>query len=95
MRKDGIAVPKHYLKEHVSGEGDLLVMDTQDDHLRRMVKVAKFSIPNYVTYVLFDPHLVWLNEGRFTLQGYERVLQEGRVVEYAQSWLCRLDVTPA
>jgi hypothetical protein len=40
--------------------------------------------------VLFEPHIVWMSESRFTLQGFERDLQEGKVVEYAQSWLCQV-----
>jgi hypothetical protein len=43
------------------------------------------------TDTLFEPHIVWMNEGRFTLQGFERALVDGKVTEYAQSWLCSVE----
>lgn len=91
MRKEGVALQKHRLKQQSGSEGTLLVMDTQDGHLRRTVKIAKFTIENYAEYMLYEPHIVWVNEGRFVLQGYERVLRDGQVAEYAQSWLCKTD----
>lgn len=39
-----------------------------------------------------DVHVVWCNEGRFVLAGFERnVNYEGKPVDHAQSWLCSLD----
>lgn len=37
---------------------------------------------------LYDPHVIWINEERMVLAGFERVEQEGRIIDYAQSWLC-------
>lgn len=41
--------------------------------------------------VLYEPHLIWMSEGRFTLAGFERVQVEGTTINYAQSWLCTVE----
>lgn len=42
---------------------------------------------------LTDVHVVWCNDSRVVLAGFERnVNEEGNAVDYAQSWLCSLDV---
>ena len=47
-------------------------------------------------YALVEPHIVWANDNRFTLTGFERSKNDaGESVDYAQSWLCTLDAGPA
>jgi len=95
MRKHGVAVPKYELKNQVDWQGNLMILDGRDEGLNRTVKTARLALDGSGERrieVLFEPHIVWMNEDRFTLQGFERVLQEGKIVEYAQSWLC--EVTP-
>ena len=78
---------KHY--------GMLVIMDVTDQGLRRPVKVARLTQPGRLgPYMeLLDPHIVWANDGKFTLAGFERTTNpEGKVVEFAQSWLCALDL---
>lgn len=94
MRRAGVAVPKYELKNQVHWIGDLVVLDVRDDGVNRVIKTARLAYQSFdeqKTDVLFEPHIVWMNEGRFTLQGFERTLQEGKVVEYAQSWLCQVE----
>jgi hypothetical protein len=43
--------------------------------------------------VLFEPHLVWMSGGRFTIAGFERVQSGGQAVNYAQSWLCTIELS--
>ena len=79
----------------VKHHGLLVIMDVTDQGLRRPVKVARLTQPNrpgpYME--LLDPHIVWANDGKFTLAGFERATNaEGHVVEFAQSWLCALDL---
>lgn len=91
MRRQGVAVPKYALKDQVAWYGELVVLDVRDDGVNRTIKTARLadlSVAQKRTDVLFDPHLIWMNEGRFTLQGFERVIEGGQIVEYAQSWLC-------
>lgn len=46
-------------------------------------------------FELIDVHIVWCNEGRLTLSGFERCRNEkGLQVDYAQSWLCTSDSDP-
>ena len=48
-----------------------------------------------IRHELIDVHVIWLNEGRFTLSGFERRTNDaGQPVDYAQSWLCTLDTEP-
>lgn len=94
MRSAGVAVPKYALKEQVSWTGELSILDVRDDGVNRVIKTARLADESFAEkriQVLFEPHIVWMNEGRFTLQGFERVLEGGKVVEYAQSWLCAVE----
>jgi hypothetical protein len=98
MRSAGVAVPKYALREQVSWTGALSIIDVRDEGVNRVIKTARLLDETFAdkrVQVLFEPHIVWLNEGRFTLQGFERVLEGGRVVEYAQSWLCSVEYGPA
>jgi len=45
---------------------------------------------------LLEPHILWANDGRFVLAGFERVRNDaGKMVEYAHSWLCAIDPVAA
>lgn len=97
MRSAGVAVERRMLNDRytVKHYGMLVIMDVTDQGLRRPVKVARLTQPNrpgpYME--LLDPHIVWANDGKFTLAGFERATNaEGHVVEFAQSWLCALDL---
>lgn len=97
MRAAGVAVERRMLNDRytVKHHGLLVIMDVTDQGLRRPVKVARLTQPGrpgpYME--LLDPHIVWANEGKFTLAGFERTTNaEGKVVEFAQSWLCALDL---
>lgn len=94
MRRDGIAVPKYQIKDQSDWRGDLVILDVRDDGVNRVIRTARMTDYSYGTKrveVLYEPHIVWMNEDRFTLAGFERVLNEGKVVEYAQSWLCYVE----
>lgn len=100
MRSAGVAVERRMLNDRytVKHHGLLVIMDVTDQGLRRPVKVARLAQPGrpgpYME--LFDPHIVWANEGKFTLAGFERTTNaEGQVTEFAQSWLCALDLALA
>ena len=97
MRKAGVAVERRMLSDRytVKYSGCLVIMDVTDQGLRRPVKVARLTQPGrpgpYME--LLDPHIVWANDGKFTLAGSERTTNaEGQVVEFAQSWLCAVDL---
>ncbi|UQV43467.1 hypothetical protein KIV45_15990 [Janthinobacterium lividum] len=95
MRKAGVAVERRMLSDRytIKYSGCLVIMDVTDQGLRRPVKVARLTQPGrpgpYME--LLDPHIVWANDGKFTLAGFERITNsEGQTVELAQSWLCAL-----
>ena len=97
MRTAGVAVERRMLSDRytVKYQGMLVIMDVTDQGLRRPVKVARLMQPGrpgpYME--LLDPHIVWANDGKFTLAGFERATNaDGKVAEFAQSWLCALDM---
>lgn len=92
MRDHGIEFERHALRDAVGHRGHLVIMDVSDQGLRRPAKVARLMQGNDVRHELTDVHIVWCNDGRFTLAGFERQINVGgKVVDYAQSWLCSLD----
>jgi hypothetical protein len=94
MRNAGVAVPKYALREQIQWRGDLQIMDERDDSVRRQIKTARLVDHTYDTkhaQILYEVHILWMNECRFMLQGFERTLDDGKVTEYAQSWLCQVD----
>jgi hypothetical protein len=94
MRRDGVAVPKYNLKNQIRMSGELSIQDGRDEGLFRVIKTARLVHVDFNenrTEILYEPHIVWMNEGRFTLQGFERVYKNGEIVEYAQSWLCSIE----
>jgi len=91
MRREGVDQPKWKLRELAPVLGLLEVLDVRDDGVGRSIKVARHTAgegPLRRQEVLYEPHLVWMNDGRFTIAGFERVQVAGQVVNYAQSWLC-------
>ncbi|WP_165973751.1 hypothetical protein [Paucimonas lemoignei] len=92
MRKAGVAVPRFQLREQPEYFGDLTITDIRDEGLYRIVKQAKLVHQfgdTKRTHLLLEPHILWMNEDRFVLAGFERADVEGKQVEFAQSWLCR------
>jgi hypothetical protein len=81
-------------EKQVHWYGELAILDVRDEGVNRVIKTARLADESFGAKrvkVLYEPHIVWMNEGRFTLQGFERELLEGKIVEYAQSWLCQVE----
>ncbi|MDY7537697.1 hypothetical protein RGU72_05440 [Undibacterium sp. 5I1] len=99
MRHNGVEVPKKSLFDRYTGisKGELAIFDKMDQSLRRTVRIAELSNTNLAdkkSIFLFEPHIVWMQEKRFVLAGFERVQGADRVVDYAQSWLCMTELPP-
>lgn len=97
MRHNGAEIPKRALFDRYSNviKGELAIADKMDQSLRRTVRIAEVSNTNMAdrqSMFLFDPHIIWMQEKRFVLAGYERVQGADRVVDYAQSWLCMTEL---
>jgi hypothetical protein len=91
MRRDGVAIRKGALPYESELKGYLTVCDTQQNYLHRLVKTAKLSHDQEgerVIATLLEPTLIWANQERFTLSGFERGGSKGVEIDYAQSWLC-------
>jgi hypothetical protein len=99
MRRAGVEVPRKMLRDRytVTYPGNLAIMDVTDQGLRRPVKVARLRVETRKDVMeLMDPHIIWANEAKFVLAGFERVTNAaGERVDFAQSWLCELDMRPS
>lgn len=94
MRRNGVEIDRRALMQTHGAEGLLVVRDVSDQGLRRPSKVARLLQGNAIRAELNDVHIVWCNDGRITLSGFERLRNdEGNLVDYAQSWLCILSET--
>lgn len=72
--------------------GRLTIADVTHQGRHRPSKVARIVGDYDSACELYDVMLVWLNDGRMTLTGDERVANEGgKLVHYKQSWLCVID----
>ena len=88
MRKAGVEIDRRMHGQTVGQRGVLLIVDVTDQGLGRPCKVARLIHDGSVRAELSDVHIVWLNERRMTLTGFERgVSDAGQVADYAQSWL--------
>lgn len=93
MRSKGVEHERRTLRDLLGHRGILVIMDVSDQGLRRTAKVARLMQGGELRYELTDVHIVWCNDGRFVLAGFERNRnEEGQSVDHAQSWLCSLDV---
>lgn len=92
MRNAGVEIDRRALGQAVAQRGLLIVLDVTDQGLRRPCKVARLVQGDTVRSELADVHILWLNERRMALTGFERSKNEsGKIVDYAQSWLIMFD----
>ena len=94
MRDKGVDLHPRIARNGVAHRGLLVVLDVTDQGLRRPAKVARLMHAEVVRHELTDVPIVWANAGRFTLLGCERHTNfEGMTVDYAQTWLCALELS--
>lgn len=92
MRHAGVEIDRRMLSQAIAQRGVLVVLDVTDQGLRRPCKVARLLQGDSIRCELSDVHILWLNERRMTLTGFERGKNEsGKPVDYAQSWLITFD----
>ncbi|APA67504.1 hypothetical protein YQ44_06220 [Janthinobacterium sp. 1_2014MBL_MicDiv] len=98
MRLAGVEVPKRRLHDRYNSArpGTLEVVETTDQGLHRLVKLARFTYGESGKYVdtLFDVNLLWYRDGRMVLSGFERSKVDMQFCDYAQSWLCFVGTEP-
>lgn len=96
MRRQGVEVDRRILRDSTGTRGQLVIADTTDQGLHRSCKVARLVQGELLRAELKDVTLVWANDGRMTLAGFEQIKNEaGQIVDYRQSWLVMLDSSPA
>ncbi|CAN7195128.1 hypothetical protein [Massilia sp. LjRoot122] len=92
MRNHGVEIDRRLLRDAAGARGLLIIADVTDQGLHRPCKTARLLQGEMIRAELKDVSLVWANDGRMTLAGYERVVSEaGQVVDYRQSWLVFID----
>ncbi len=92
-RENGVALERGALKQRPGTAGILEIVDTRENAYNRIIKLARLSSPR-CTKTLYEVHVLWINEDKMCLGGFERKEQDGKVVDYAQSWICRLGDQP-
>lgn len=96
MRNRGVEIDRRILKDAAGTRGLLLIADITDQGLHRPCKVARLLQGEMIRAELREISLVWANENRMTLAGYEKIKNEaGQTVDYRQSWLIVLDSFPS
>lgn len=93
LRKAGVVIPKYDLRNQLEARGDLRSIDTNETGFNRIVKLAQLiwtGSNGKEIELLYEPHILWMNDDRFTLTGFEQIKRENQVVDFAQSWLCKL-----
>jgi len=87
-----MAVDRRALREVTGTPGQLVILDVTDQGKHRPTKVARLHQREQLRAELRDVAVVWLNEGRVTLTGYEQVSNvAGQIIEYRQSLQITLD----
>lgn len=98
MFSHGVEVDRRMLSDRstVQHRGKLVISDETNQGRHRPSKIARIVSARGTICELRDVSLVWAKEGRITLTGDERLLNEqGKTVCYKQSWLCMLDAEPS
>jgi len=93
IRNAGVSLDKGALKNQYEDHGELSIVDTRENGFNRILKLAQLvgNGPGAKPVeTLYEPHILWMNEDRFVLTGFERRKQDGKLVDYAQSWLCKI-----
>lgn len=98
MRLAGVKVPKRRLHDRYNSARPrtLGVVETTDQGLHRLVRLARFTYGESGNYVdtLFDVNLLWYRDGRMVSSGFERSKKDMQLCDYAQFWLCSVGMEP-
>jgi hypothetical protein len=73
MREKGVEHDRRVLGHLPGHRGMLVIMDVSDQGLRRPAKVARLMQGSDIRHELTDVHILWCNDGRFVLTGFERI----------------------
>lgn len=89
MREGGVAVSKGDLKQKPTREGVLDIRDTRENSYNRIIKMAYLTDnEGQIIKQLYNVSIVYLSGDKMSLTGFERIADGGRLIDYAQSWLC-------
>lgn len=92
MRDLGVTRPKGSLRAQTSHKGELEIIDTRENSYNRILKLANLKNESgKVIKTLYNVSILWLTDDKIGLTGFERVRKDGDLVDYAQSWVCRID----
>lgn len=92
MRESGVILPRGRLQQQFGAKGLLEIIDTRENNYNRIMKLALLkNEKGEILKTLYGVSILWLTDDKMGLTGFERVLKDGVVVDYAQSWVCRID----
>lgn len=87
VRENGTVVPRHNVGMLRTVRGVLNVSDQNFPELRRHARVARFTTEQGDVITLVDVALMHATRETLVLSGFERGLNGGKSVDYAQTWV--------
>jgi hypothetical protein len=92
MRENGVVRPRDTLKMKSSHKGELEIIDMRENSYNRILKLANLRNELGKIYKpLFGVSILWLTDDKLGLTGFERIMKDGELVDYARSWVCRMN----
>lgn len=89
-REKGVAFQRGELKRVPTLDGELEIVDIRHESYNRIIKIARLDT-GYNVKELLEVHVVWASGGRICFAGFERVKEDNRITDFAQSWICLLN----
>ena len=92
MRSRGVARPRETLRNQTTYKGELEIIDTRENTYNRILKLANLKDGDgRIIKTLYNVSILWLTDDKLGITGFERVPLNGELVDFAQSWVCRID----
>lgn len=92
MRENGVVRPRNTLKMKSCFKGELEIIDTRENSYNRILKLAHVrNESGTILKTLYNVSILWLTDDKIGLTGFERLMKDGELVDYAQSWVCRMN----
>ena len=90
-RRLGVLLERGQFRQQLGVKGELEIIDTRENSFNRILKLAHLKNEHGRTVkTLYNVAIVFIAEDRMGLTGFERVQRDDEIVDFAQSWVCRI-----
>ena len=87
VRENGVVVPRHLVGRLRPVRGCLLVRDMRIPELNRISRIAEFLADGVERLRMIDASLVHATEETIVLTGFEQILVDAKLTDFAQTWV--------